>query len=109
MGQDLTLKVASAAEIRRLFNEGGFWERARTGELVQVLRRDGHPSPPRANEPYCTRSQIIAYVDRRGQRIAVVHQYLRRDGNLGGGGGKPDPKRLVIGSVLYAVIEPERR
>jgi hypothetical protein len=45
---------------------------------------------------------MIAYFDGDGQRVAVVHQYLRTDGTLGAS-GRPDPKRLLEGGVLYAV------
>jgi len=33
--------------------------------------------------------------------VALVHQYLRSDGTLGAS-GQPDPKRIVIGNVVYA-------
>jgi len=97
-----------AIELRRLFNDGRYRERALQGEFTQMLRKDGHPSAPAANEPFCTRSQIIAYVDGAGQRVAIVHQYLRRDGSLGAS-GLPDPKRLLLDGVLYAVLEPRTK
>ncbi len=48
----------------------------------------------------CTRSQLITYFDADGRRVAIVHQYLRRDGTLGAS-GLPDPKWLLHeGEVL---------
>ena len=55
---------------------------------------------PKANEPFCTRSQTITYRDRDGRRIAIVHQYLRQDGTLGASGA-PDPKKLWQDGVVY--------
>ena len=92
----------SPQELRRYFNNGRFWERARSGEFIEKLDSEGHPSPKQWGEPPCTRSQIIAYLDSTGHRVAVVHQYLRKDGTLGGS-GKPDPKKLYYRGVLYAV------
>jgi hypothetical protein len=88
--------------IRRLFNEGKYWNRVQSGELTEKLLHDGHPSPPRSAEPLCTRSQVIAYLDAKGHRVAIVHQYLRTDGRLGAS-GKPDPKKLLHQGVLYTV------
>lgn len=90
----------SAAEIRQLFNDGGFWTRAERGELTQALVAESHPSPPRASLPPCTRSQILAYFDPGGVKVALVHQYLRPDGSLGAS-GRPDPKKLLLDGVLY--------
>src|SRR6266849_5500071 len=90
----------SAEELRQLFNDGGFWEKAKIGEFAEKLYREGHPSPKASGEPPCTRSQIIAYLDKSGHQVAIVHQYLRKDGKLGGS-GRPDPKKLFLGGVLY--------
>lgn len=43
---------------------------------------------------------MISYLDTNGQEVARVHQYLQPDGTLGAS-GKPDPKRLLQGGVLY--------
>lgn len=96
------VRVLSAAEVRQLFNDGGFWARAERGELTQTLVAESHPSPPRASLPPCTRSQILACFDRLGVKVALVHQYLRPDGSLGAS-GKPDPKKLQLDGYLYVV------
>ena len=69
------------------------------------MREDRHPAQPGANEPVCTRTQIVTYYDRDGTQIAIVHQYLRRDGAIGAS-GRPDPKWLLHeGEVLRPELE----
>ena len=78
-------------------------ERLAKGEFIPELIADAHPSFPLANEPYCTRSQRIAYRDpASGRHMAEVHQYLHTDGTLGGW-GKPDPKMIREGDVLLTL------
>jgi hypothetical protein len=95
-----TIVRMSAPELRRLFNEAGYWEQVNTGLLREVAMKERHPSPEPSGEPACTRSQMISYRDRAGHEVARVHQYLRPDGTLGGS-GKPDPKRLCHGGAIY--------
>jgi len=83
-----------------MFNDGDFEARAATGELRPVVATDRHPSAPKAHVPYCTRSQIVLYLDPAGAEVAAVHRYLKPDGTLGGS-GRPDPKRLLKDGVLY--------
>lgn len=94
--------MTSATEIRRLFNDGDFWGRVQRGEFTEVLVAESHPSPPHASLPACTRSQIVAYFDEQGVKVALVHQYLRPDGSLGAS-GKPDPKKLLLDGTLHVV------
>lgn len=73
------------------------------GTLIPDVVRDTPLSQPqRKGEPPGTRSQFIRYLDRGGQWVVEIHQYLRPDGTLGGS-GKRDPKRLRIGNTIYAV------
>jgi hypothetical protein len=44
----------------------------------------------------------MRYIDRSDRMVALVHQYVRPDGAIGGR-GQPDPKRLVKGGIIYAV------
>ena len=84
-----------------MFNEGRYVERVQSGELVELLGFDHHPCPPGVNEPFCTRSQRVRYVDlQRGGTVAQVHQYLRMDGSLGAS-GRPDPKAILQGRTIY--------
>ncbi len=45
---------------------------------------------------------MILYSTVDGQPLALVHQYKRANGTLGGS-GKPDPKRLLIPGKVIAV------
>jgi len=90
----------TAAERHRIFNEGRFWERAQSGELRTVTIKERHPSLAAANEPRCTYSEMISYLDQEGNEVARVHQYKRPDGSMGAS-GRPDPKRLLSDGVIY--------
>lgn len=95
-------KLASPEELRQMFNMGCFWERARSGELRAVLMSEKHPAPPKSSQPLCTLSQTLAYFDDQDQEVARVHQYKRPNGTLGAS-GRPDPKRLLIGDIIYKI------
>lgn len=95
----------SAFELRRLFIESGYAALVETGALIEFVEADGHPSQSKANEPYWTRSQIIAYRDEDGTTLARVHRYLRTDGTIGAS-GKPDPKFIRYNGVAYKQITP---
>src|SRR5688572_16483318 len=84
-------QVTTENELRKLFKEKRILEKVRSGEYSWRLLRDGHPSPPKANEKVCTKSQLIAYFNAGGNKVAEVHQYLRDDGTIGAS-GEPDPK-----------------
>ncbi len=87
-----------------MFNELQLWERAKAGELRQVVGDNRHPALTKAKEPHCTRSQIISYMDKDDNEVARVHQYLRPNGKIGAS-GKPDPKKLLHEGVLYCFTE----
>ena len=70
------------------------------GVLSEVVELDSHPTRTLAQEPFCTRSQILRCANDDGRIIARVHRYLRTDGTLGAS-GKPDPKYLLIEGVIY--------
>jgi hypothetical protein len=92
----------STLELRRMFNEERLYEQSKTGALRSVLTKEKHPSPQPAGEPFCTRSQMISYINAEGREIARVHQYLRPDGTIGGS-GKPDPKRMLHEGTIYLI------
>jgi hypothetical protein len=56
--------------------------------------------PKSGDEPPETRSLTVSYVNGSGERIFLVHIYLRHDGSIGGS-GKPDPKWLFEDGVVY--------
>ncbi len=71
--------------------------------MVARLKKNGHPSPAPAREPFCTRSQILEYFDTAGTKLAIVHRYLRPDGRIGAS-GRPDPKVFLDGDTLYVLV-----
>jgi hypothetical protein len=95
-----TIKRVAAPELCAIFNDGGYWDRAKSGELTQVIIEQRHPSLMKANEPFCTHSQSVSYRDSDGNEIVRVHQYLRPDNTIGAS-GRPDPKRLLKDGILY--------
>ena len=86
--------------LRSYFNTADLAGQVERGELVAGLWEDRHLRRPR-HEPHCTRSQMLIYWTERRQPIALVHRYLRADGSLGAS-GQPDPKRVVVGDIVYA-------
>jgi len=95
----------SARDLRERFRLGRYEDRVRSGELKALVLSEGHPSPVGSGQPFCTRSQILGYEDVTRRRVALVHQYLRPDGTLGGS-GHPDPKRIFEDGAIYAVMKP---
>lgn len=93
----------TSEEMRRKFNDLQFPERVAHGEIHEVITRDAHPSPQKADEPDCTRSQEISYRDQDGNELARAHRYLRPDGEIGAS-GLPDPKRLRQGDTLFRLV-----
>lgn len=93
--------------MRKLFNDGRYFERLKAGELRAVVMEE-RPAPSAANQPPGTRSQMISYRDATDKEIARVHQYLKPDGTLGAS-GKPDPKRLLIEDTLFRLTKAKDR
>ena len=61
----------TSAELRRIFNEDEFWERAQSGEFEERVLKSRHPAPRASGEPYCTRSQMVGYHLPDGSRIVL--------------------------------------
>ena len=103
----MTFPIVRVSEwrMRRRFNRGRYYERVLSGGL-QTRLKDTHPTRTKANEPYCTRTQEVFYIDpTTGQEVARVHQYLRTDGTLGAS-GLPDPKSIVENAIMYRLRKP---
>jgi hypothetical protein len=100
MNPPIPPKRVTEWKMRWLFQRHHFLAKVSNGELVPSITRDTHPSRTVANEPFCTRTQEISYLDGNRQEVARVHQYLRTNGTIGAS-GRPDPKRLKIGTQLY--------
>jgi len=90
--------VVNVVALRQLFNTH-LYPRIRRGELAAQVQVSRHPSAPKASVPFCTRSQMLRYVE-SGEVVAIVHQYLKPDGTLGAS-GLPDPKYVRIGDTAY--------
>jgi hypothetical protein len=100
--KELPVEWVTKDLIRQVFNKGNYFERIKSGELIAHLTRNSHQNPPPTGEPFCTHSQILYYYTKEDTLVAVVHQYHRPDGNIGGS-GLPDPKRLVLPDKILAV------
>ena len=72
--------------------------RAANGEFGCCLADE--KTPDSADEPSGTRSLTVSYVNDAGERVFMVHFYLRPDGSIGGS-GKPDPKWLYEDGAVY--------
>jgi hypothetical protein len=77
-------------------NEGGY--PARIGEL-RCERIYDEPASPKSNQLPGTRSVIDKYYD-GADPVMWLHSFIKPDGRLGAS-GKPDPKRLLAGGVMY--------
>ncbi len=94
--------------MQKMFNDGQYWERSKSGGFSVVTLEDRHPALTAASEPHCTHSQMLSYRDNDGNEVARVHQYLRPNGNIGAS-GKPDPKRLFKDGELYRLQKSPAR
>lgn len=97
------VKLVTAQHIRKLFNDGNYSARAASGEFTATVKKSKHPAAPRAKMPVCTRSQTVVYLNRRRKAVAIVHQYLLPNGELGAS-GRPDPKFLVHHGTTYQLL-----
>lgn len=95
------VKRVPVGTLRSIFNNSQYPKQIRNGHLTpKILKDTPLQNPHLRGEPPETRSQVIRYSDPAGQWVVEVHQYLRPDGSLGAS-GKPDPKRLRIGTTLF--------
>ena len=99
----LPVEWVSADIIRKIFNDGQYYEQVKAGRmLAAVSPRNSHPDPAPEGEPYCTHSQIVHYYNAELKLVAIVHQYLRPDGTLGRS-GRPDPKRIIFEDKIISL------
>ena len=87
--------------MRRMFNEGGYVDRAKNGELREKITHSGTPSQE-IGLPPGTVSQMVSYLDENGEELARAHRFVLPDGSIGAS-GKPDPKRLLKDGKLYRI------
>ncbi len=101
-------QLVTMGELRKRYNEGGYWERTLENEFILRRKKNplAKPAIPTPDRPGTwitegTRSQTWEYYDRKTrQKIAVVHQYVRPDGMIAAW-GRPDPMMLLEGGVEY--------
>jgi len=72
-----SVRIVPPEYIRNLFSEGRYEEKLSKGELTAKLKRDSHPSPPKAFLPTCTRSQVLVYLG-PAKPDATIHASWRR-------------------------------
>jgi hypothetical protein len=88
--------------MRDIFNRSQYPRWITEKVLNPKFVRDDHlPKPEVVHEPYCTYSQIIRYCDVSGEWKVEIHQYFRSATNTLGASGKPDPKRMRVGNIIY--------
>lgn len=111
------LPIDKVAEeiIQQLFNRGQYQERLLRGELRTVVIKSRPPKnlPPGEPQPFWgeppgTLSQVLAYKERNGNTVAIVHRYWRPNGTIGAS-GKPDPKRLYLADRIVELDPRQRR
>jgi len=95
----LPVKRVTSVEMCKRFNEGKYWEQVKSGLLTEHLL-ESRKSTLLSSEAVEISSELLSYRDLNGNEVARVHQFRRPDGTLAAS-GKPDPKRLFEGGVLY--------
>ena len=98
----------SAVRIREIFNTSQHATSIENGEYLEVFVRDDvlqDETARKKNLPLGTRSQYLRYFNLRRQWMVEIHRYLQPDGTLGAS-GRPDPKRVNMGDVIYK-YDPE--
>ena len=97
---NLPARRVAPSELRRIFNDGDYVGRAERNELLTSVE-SSRPARAAASQEPGTLSQMVRYFDTSLRPVAIVHQYRKPDGTLGGS-GLPDPKRLWLdGEILY--------
>ena len=89
----------SEQELRALFN-AEILPLIESGQLFEHVKESTFPSPS-SGQPPGAMSQTVVYRDTQ-RIVAEAHRFLLKDGSLGGS-GQPDPKRLLLGGVLYII------
>src|SRR5215510_1523130 len=89
-----------ARVIRDKFIREGYFAAWKAQAYRERVKSQSHDPPPAVEEPHCTWSQLVEYLDVGGERVMLCHQYMRPDGTLGGS-GLPDPKWLLAEGVIY--------
>lgn len=86
--------------LNRIFNDHAYFERFQRGEFIACLKKETNATS--LDEPPGTRSLTVWYMDREGNRICLVHFYLRPNLSIGGRPPfRPEPKMLIHEGTRY--------
>ncbi len=93
-----------ADRIRYAFNDAGVWDKVLSGEYtIAFSRRRLMRSPELSGQPPGTLSEHLWIVDGAGRFISHAHRFLR-DLSPEQQARRPDPKRLVVGDHMLALL-----
>ena len=100
------IKRVTSLEMCKRFNDGEYWERVKKGLLTEHVLETCRSTLLESETVEIT-SESVSYRDLNGNEVARVHQFKRPDGTLAAS-GKPDPKRLFEGGILYRLEKKPR-
>lgn len=91
-----------------MFNEGRYWERVQTGELVAVTIHEGTPTFDK-NQPTGTKTVTIAIRESAdGPDLVHAHGFIQPGGAIGAS-GLMDPKRIWKDGKVFRIIKQKHR
>ncbi len=64
------IQFVTEQELRRIFNETILTNEEKDKIFYEKVTKSKHPSRPRANEPFCTKSQFVKYYDENCREVA---------------------------------------
>jgi hypothetical protein len=103
-----SIRRVSDVRIREIFNSSQHPAAIQNREYIeQILSDDPVPAATarRRRWPRGTRSQYVRYLNSRREVMVEVHRFRKPDGTLAAS-GRPDPKLVRIGNVIYR-FDPE--
>lgn len=92
----------TAPQLRQIFNESGYQERA--GQDILVTVSNPHTPAAEYHQPPDTISQTLTYHESRNGKlvtVAIMHQFVLPDGTINNRAGLPDPKFVRIDDDRY--------
>jgi hypothetical protein len=91
-----------------MFNEGRYWERVQSGELVAIPIHEDTPMADK-NQPAGTKTVTYAIREtENGPDLAHAHGFIQPGGTIGAS-GKIDPKRIWKDGSVYRIIKAKNR
>ena|SRR5579862_812892 len=95
-------------ELRKMFNEGRYWERVQSGDLVEVRLHEGTPTPDK-KLPLGTKTVTVAIRETpSGPDLVHAHGFILPDGRIGAS-GLMDPKRIWKDGKVYRLLKQKDR